>query len=176
MPPFIAIRASDPPSTLCPCCGGPLAKHDGVVLDLSRNVIVIDDVARPVSPSGIKMLELLLANSPNVVSRSRLIDHVWGTAKAPFDRTVDTIIKRTRPALGKNSRVVIQTHYGSGYAAVIYPKPAPATPKVRHPVAWLMEWDKRPGTLPLREVVFHEPVPSVKASCKVTPLYEEDDR
>ncbi|MCB4756468.1 MAG: response regulator transcription factor [Elusimicrobia bacterium] len=61
------------------------------------------------------LLYVLMKKSPQVLSRSYLIETVWGTDYPVTDRTVDATIKRLRQKLGTDGSVHIQTVEGFGY-------------------------------------------------------------
>jgi DNA-binding winged helix-turn-helix (wHTH) protein len=69
------------------------------------------------APKALELLELLLAQRPNAMSKSRIRDRLWaGTAVS--DSSVTTLVTELRAALGDNARQprFIRTAYGFGYA------------------------------------------------------------
>ena len=60
------------------------------------------------------LLRLLAGNPGRVFSREYLLDRVWGSDYAGFDRTVDTHILRLRKKLGPVGER-IATLWGVGY-------------------------------------------------------------
>lgn len=65
--------------------------------------------------TDLKVLKLLYAKSPQVVSRDEIFDEVWGKDKTPNLRTVDNIIVRLRQLLGSDSEVRLRNVRGIGY-------------------------------------------------------------
>ena len=62
-----------------------------------------------------KVLELLVEAAPRVLSRSEILDRVWGEQEFPTQRTVDNAIVRLRQALGDTEGQLIRSVRGIGY-------------------------------------------------------------
>lgn len=64
-----------------------------------------------------RLLDVLLDNANQPVSRERLMDLIWGREAKAYDRTVDNIISRLRRKLGDDGRkpTLITTQWGGGY-------------------------------------------------------------
>lgn len=97
---------------------------------------VIDIAGRAIIGSGgnrefpaardFDLLQLLIDSSPQVVSRDRILDEIWGEDKFPTTRTIDNAIVRLRQALGEDGGRWIRSVRGVGYQFV-----APDTPGTR---------------------------------------------
>jgi len=75
----------------------------------------------PMTPKETAILRLLSANSPNVVSRDRIIDRVWGDEYDPSPRTIDNFILKLRQKIEKDParpRHLLTVH-GAGYKLVL---------------------------------------------------------
>jgi DNA-binding response OmpR family regulator len=74
------------------------------------------------------VLEMLLAAAGRVVSRERLLSHVWGTAEDPLTNIVDVYIRRLRRKLDEETGAapMIMTVRGHGYRLEL---PAEAPPR-----------------------------------------------
>lgn len=59
-----------------------------------------------------ELLKFFLSNQRRVLSREKLLDHIWGMDYEGDVRTVDTNIRRLRKKIGEN---MIQTRVGLGY-------------------------------------------------------------
>src|SRR5215203_4501989 len=84
-------RGSEPePSTESALAAGP------VRLDVDRHVVAVD--GRPVSLplKEFDLLELLLRNAGRVLTRSQLIDRIWGSDYVGDTKTLDVHVKRLR--------------------------------------------------------------------------------
>jgi two-component system phosphate regulon response regulator PhoB len=68
-------------------------------------------------PTEFRLLEVLLESGTRVLSRSQLLDRVWGSAAEIDDRTVDVHIGRLRKALIRGEEPdPIRTVRGAGYS------------------------------------------------------------
>ena len=69
------------------------------------------------TPKEYGLLELLLRNSPRVLSRSIILDHLWSLADPPTEEAVKVHIKELRKKLRTVGAPpdLIQTVYGFGY-------------------------------------------------------------
>ena len=74
------------------------------------------DVQESISltPKEFKLLVHLAKSEDTVFTRNQLMDAVWGSDSAVFDRTVDTHISSLRKKLGASS-VYIESVLGTGY-------------------------------------------------------------
>lgn len=63
-----------------------------------------------------KMLEYLMLEVDNIVSRDQIIQNVWGTTQDPKTNVVDVYIRKLRRKLGPtNENILISTVRGLGY-------------------------------------------------------------
>lgn len=60
------------------------------------------------------ILEYLLRNKGQLISRNQLLEHAWDRNVDIFTNVVDTHIKNLRKKLGRSGNI-IKTIYGSGY-------------------------------------------------------------
>ncbi|MEE8325316.1 MAG: response regulator transcription factor, partial [Candidatus Humimicrobiaceae bacterium] len=60
------------------------------------------------------ILEYLLRNKGQLISRNQLLEHAWDRNVDIFTNVVDSHIKNLRKKLGKSGKI-IKTIYGSGY-------------------------------------------------------------
>ncbi len=92
--------------------------HVGHVrLDVDRHVVTIDDVETPMPLKEFELLEFLLRNAGNVLTRTQLIDRVWGTDCFGDTKTLDVHIKRLRSRIEPNPAKpkMLVTVRGVGY-------------------------------------------------------------
>ncbi|HPP81862.1 MAG TPA: response regulator transcription factor, partial [Deltaproteobacteria bacterium] len=82
-----------------PC--GVLNVGHGVVIDPDRFEVTIDGACVNLTAVEFKILLFLASNRGMVLSRERILDHLWGNEKAVLDRTVDVHIKNIRAKLGQ---------------------------------------------------------------------------
>ena len=88
-----------------------------VRMDVERHKVSINgaDVAFPLKE--FELLEFLIRNSGRVLTRTQLIDRVWGSDYFGDTKTLDVHIKRLRAKIEKDPAepVFIQTVRGLGY-------------------------------------------------------------
>ncbi|WP_280418946.1 response regulator transcription factor [Nocardia carnea] len=88
--------------------------HDGpITVNLSAQLVFIDDIALTLTPREFDLLVFLLRNPGRVYSRESLLEQVWGWDFGDLS-TVTVHIKRLRAKLGSRHR--IDTVWGRGYA------------------------------------------------------------
>jgi DNA-binding response OmpR family regulator len=87
----------------------------GVVIDLTRKRVLLDDETAPLTYREFELLRFLVLREGRTVARTELIDTLWaGADDAPNERTIDVHIRRLRAKLGSYDEVV-RTVRGSGY-------------------------------------------------------------
>ncbi len=87
-----------------------------LVLDLRRRRAERGGKAIELSPREFALLEFLMRNVGRALSRSQILDHVWGYDFAPDSNLVDVYIAYLRRKVDKgHPRPLIQTVRGYGY-------------------------------------------------------------
>lgn len=61
------------------------------------------------------LLELLMKYKGSIVSREKIVDHVWNTEHDPFSKTVETHVVNLRKKIDTKREKLIETISGSGY-------------------------------------------------------------
>lgn len=89
-------------------------EYKGLVVDLSRKVVIIDGEEVPFTKTEYGILCTLLEHRGRVYSRHDLIRRVWPTDVLVSDRTVDVNITRVRKKLGPYANN-LTTRLGFGY-------------------------------------------------------------
>jgi two-component system response regulator RegX3 len=88
-----------------------------VVIDVERHQVSIngENIALPLKE--FELLEFLVRNSGRVLTRTQLIDRVWGSDYFGDTKTLDVHVKRLRAKIEKDpaNPVYIQTIRGLGY-------------------------------------------------------------
>lgn len=85
----------------------------GCEIDLGAMTVTRGADRVPLQARDCQVLKLLIDAAPRVVSRSEILDRVWGETRYPTPRGVDNAIVRLRHALG--SQDVIRSVRGVGY-------------------------------------------------------------
>ncbi|MBX3104558.1 MAG: winged helix-turn-helix transcriptional regulator [Cryobacterium sp.] len=88
----------------------------GVVIDLSRKRVQLEDEIAPLTYKEFELLQFLVLREGRTVSRKELIESIWRADDhdVPNDRTIDVHIRRLRSKLGGYEDIVI-TVRGIGY-------------------------------------------------------------
>jgi DNA-binding response OmpR family regulator len=85
-----------------------------IKLYIDKEKVVAESKEIKLTKKEFMILEYLLRNKGQVLSRNQILEHVWDRNVDIFTNIVDTHIKNLRNKLGKSSRI-IESIYGSGY-------------------------------------------------------------
>ncbi len=90
--------------------------RSGVVVDLSRKRVTLDDETAPLTYKEFELLQYLVLREGHTIDRAELISSLWsaGDDDAPNERTIDVHVRRLRSKLGSYEDVV-RTVRGVGY-------------------------------------------------------------
>ncbi|MGO3146170.1 MAG: winged helix-turn-helix domain-containing protein [Leucobacter sp.] len=89
----------------------------GVVLDLSRKRVLLDNVAATLTFREFELLQFLVLREGRTVSREEIIETLWANAvdeEIPSERTIDVHVRRLRVKLAQYQDIV-RTVRGTGY-------------------------------------------------------------
>ena len=88
-----------------------------VRMDIERHIVNVNNEQIPLPLKEFELLEFLIRNSGRVLTRSQLIDRVWGSDYFGDTKTLDVHIKRLRAKIEADpaNPVFIQTVRGLGY-------------------------------------------------------------
>ncbi len=88
----------------------------GVIVDLSRKRLSIDDETVPVTYKEFELLQYLVLREGRTIDRAELISSLWsaGDEEIPNERTIDVHVRRLRAKLGEYEDIV-RTVRGVGY-------------------------------------------------------------
>ena len=91
-------------------------KSGPISVDLRSMKVFIDEKEVHFGPKEFRLLKHFIMNEGRVLSRSQLLNQVWGRSVYVEERTVDVHIRRLRSNLeNHNVSDLIQTVRGSGY-------------------------------------------------------------
>ncbi len=93
---------------------GEVLELGGIVLDSARRDAYADGCPLSLTNKEFQLLAYLMRNSGIVLSREKIIDHVWGFDYERDHRTVDAHVKLLRKKLGPHAKYV-RTVRGGGY-------------------------------------------------------------
>jgi len=88
-----------------------------IKMDVDQHKVWLDGQSMPMPLKEFELLCELMRNAGKVMSRSQLIDHIWGSDYVGDTKTLDVHIKRLRSKFEKDQAnpVLIQTIRGLGY-------------------------------------------------------------
>lgn len=88
-----------------------------VRMDVERHIVNVNNEPTPLPLKEFELLEFLIRNSGRVLTRSQLIDRVWGSDYFGDTKTLDVHIKRLRAKIESDpaNPIFIQTVRGLGY-------------------------------------------------------------
>ena len=88
----------------------------GVVVDLSRKRVVLDNETAALTYKEFELLQYLVLREGRTIDRAELISSLWsaGDDDAPNERTIDVHVRRLRSKLGSYEDIV-RTVRGVGY-------------------------------------------------------------
>jgi DNA-binding response OmpR family regulator len=87
----------------------------GTVIDLEGRRVMVEEQEVELTRKEFDLLTALLKNRGRVLTRNRLLEHVWGYDYPGETRTVDVHIRRLRQKLGDDAGAGIETVVGVGY-------------------------------------------------------------
>jgi len=89
-------------------------------LDLLKREVVRAGSRLELQPREFALLEYLMRNAGRVVSKTMIIEHVWGYDFDPLTNVVDVLVSRLRQKLDRDfEKKLIHTYRGVGYALKI---------------------------------------------------------
>ncbi|MBO4697303.1 MAG: response regulator transcription factor [Lachnospiraceae bacterium] len=71
-----------------------------VSIEPARRRVLVNQTVIPLAPKEYELLLLLVENRNRILSRTQILDLVWGADYEGYERTVDNHIKKLRIALG----------------------------------------------------------------------------
>jgi two-component system response regulator RegX3 len=92
-------------------------KSGPVVMDVDRHIVMVDGKEVKLPLKEFELLELLLRNAGRVLTRTQLIDRIWGSNYVGDTKTLDVHVKRIRSKIEPdpaNPRY-LETVRGLGY-------------------------------------------------------------
>lgn len=91
-------------------------KIDDLTLNTARHTVSRGGDRLRLTPKEFSLLEYLLRNRGNVLSRSMILEHVWDMNADPFSNTIEAHIRSLRKKVDtEGRRKLIHTVHGLGY-------------------------------------------------------------
>jgi DNA-binding winged helix-turn-helix (wHTH) protein len=90
--------------------------HGGVVVDLSRKRLLLDNEGVGLTYKEFELLQYLVLREGRTIERTELISSLWNASdeEVPNERTIDVHVRRLRAKLGRYEEIV-RTVRGLGY-------------------------------------------------------------
>ncbi|MCW4456755.1 winged helix-turn-helix domain-containing protein [Microbacterium sp. MPKO10] len=90
--------------------------HAGVVIDISRKRVVLDNATATLTYKEFELLQYLVLREGRTIERIELINALWSEHEGdiPNERTIDVHVRRLRSKLGRYEDIV-RTVRGAGY-------------------------------------------------------------
>lgn len=91
--------------------------HSGVVIDISRKRLVLDNESVGLTYKEFELLQYLVLREGRTIDRAELISSLWKAGdedEVPNERTIDVHVRRLRAKLGRYEDIV-RTVRGVGY-------------------------------------------------------------
>jgi DNA-binding response OmpR family regulator len=90
---------------------------DDLSLDLLTREVLRGGVKIDLQPREFALLELLMRHNGRVISKTMIIEQVWGYSYDPMTNIVDVLVSRLRNKIDRDfDTKLIQTYRGVGYA------------------------------------------------------------
>lgn len=90
-------------------------KVQDIIIDNNKHSVTKKGVLLPLTLKEYAILEYLMSNVDQVVTREQLLEHCWDFAYSAFSNITDVYIKQLRKKLKDNNEKYIQTIRGVGY-------------------------------------------------------------
>lgn len=87
-------------------------EYGSAVVDFTGYHATYEGIDAQVKPKEIKLLEILLANAGQVLTREQILNQIWGEEDGPFDRVIDVYVKNLRKKLHLECIITVK---GVGY-------------------------------------------------------------
>jgi DNA-binding response OmpR family regulator len=94
--------------------GGNLLKSDKLIVDVVAKTVTVNEQEVHLTAKEFQLVEYLLRHKGEVISKDRLLDHVWADEERVQHNTVETFIANVRKKIGGGDQI-IQTVRGYGY-------------------------------------------------------------
>jgi len=92
-------------------------KHGGLEMDIEERRVTRDGTRIELQPREFRLLEVLLRHAGRLVTRTMLLEQVWGFHFDPKTNIVETHISRLRSKVDRGfTRPLIHTVRGAGYS------------------------------------------------------------
>lgn len=96
--------------------GSNIIEHDGVILNLNDTVVTYKEKKIELTKNEFKILQLLMENNGKIMSRDKIMEHLWDSDSFIDDNTLTVNITRLRKKLEEIGVLnYVKTKKGLGY-------------------------------------------------------------
>lgn len=92
-----------------------ILKTDGIQVNVNKHIVTKNGQEIELTLKEFQILKLLIENKGNVLTRTFLLDKIWGYDYYGETRTLDVHIRHLRKKIGDNDSKLIETVRGVGY-------------------------------------------------------------
>jgi DNA-binding response OmpR family regulator len=89
--------------------------HGDIKLNIQTQEVFVRDEKVYLTRKEFAMLELFLMNTDKVISRSKIMEHVWDTNADPFSNTIESHILNLRKKINDRKKEILRSVPGRGY-------------------------------------------------------------
>ena len=90
-------------------------KADDIQVNVNKHIVTKNGQEIELTLKEFQILKLLIENKGNVLTRTFLLDKIWGYDYYGETRTLDVHIRHLRKKIGDNDSILIETVRGVGY-------------------------------------------------------------
>lgn len=93
----------------------PVLEAGPLKVDVAHRTVELDGLRIEVSPREFELLHALLEAEGRTLTRTELLERIWGIGFDPETNVVDVLVARVRRKLGPQWRSLVETVVGEGY-------------------------------------------------------------
>ncbi|MBX9908593.1 MAG: response regulator transcription factor [Beijerinckiaceae bacterium] len=101
--------------------GASVIRHGNLVFDAASRQVSVDGAPIELGRREFRLLEVLIGRIGALVTKQRLIDHLFGADEEASPNAIELYVSRLRKKLGPAASVEIATARGEGYVARLRP-------------------------------------------------------
>ena len=91
-------------------------EQDELTINFTECALELKGQPKTILPHNeMRLLQVLIERSPQIVPREDLVEEIWGLEKDPSHRTIDNMVVRLRSCLGSQWSEALQSVRGQGY-------------------------------------------------------------
>lgn len=92
-----------------------IIQFGNITLDRTKHIVKVRDKRVYLTKKEFALLEIMMMNNDNVVSRGQILEHAWDINANPFSNTIEAHMFGLRKKLQDKKKQIIQNIPGRGY-------------------------------------------------------------